>query len=462
MKKPLLFAAALFTMGAANAQIYFSDDFEGGTLTANNAWTTQVVADPDVTGEDWELGTVGGNYARISNYAGTNHVLNSWFISPAIDLSTGTAINMNFSMTKRYAGDDIIVHISNDYDGVSAPSSATWTDITSLFTLDTDINSWTFVPSGDGDISTYVSGTSTYIAFEYIGSAVDGSTWEVDDVQIQEGATTIPTLTIYDIQYTLAAPADSPEDGNIVTTSGVVTSISGGDSGNGYFIQDADGSWNGIVVVDATNMPAVGDSVEVTGTVEENFDFTRISGVSAFTNHGAATWMPTPAVITSNDAATLEEYEGVLVTVMATECTNDNAGFGLWETNDGSGALNVDDDCFDNSAILGNWYDLTGIISYSFSEFKINPRTGADQVIVEYATIVDNSVEFEVYPNPANEMINITANPEAQVNIYALTGALVISTNNETKINVSALEAGIYTVVVTENGMTATQKVVIK
>lgn len=462
MKKPILFIAGLLSIGAAKAQIYFSDDFEGGSLTGNNAWTTQVVDDPNTTNEDWELGTVGGNYARVSNYTGQSNVLNTWLISPAIDLSAGTAINMNFNMTKRFAGDDMIVHISNNYDGSSAPSSATWSDITTLFTLDTDIDSWAFVPSGDGDISTYVSGTSTYIAFEYIGGASNGSTWEVDDIQIQEGATTIPTLTIYDIQYTLADPADSPEDGNVVTTSGVVTAISGGDSGDGYFIQDEDGSWNGIVIVDGTNTPAVGDSVEVTGTVEENFDFTRISGISAFTNHGTATWQPTAAAVSSNDAATLEEYEGVLVTISETECTNDNAGFGLWETNDGSGALNVDDDCFDNSADLGNWYDLTGVISYSFSEYKINPRTGADQVAIEFATIVDNTVDFEIYPNPANDLVQINAGVEAQINIYAMTGALVISTNNETQIDVSDLEAGVYTVTVTENGVTGAKRIIIQ
>ena len=463
MKKTLLCLAAVATIGSANAQ-YFSDDFEGGTLTANNAWTTSVESDPDVTGYDWFLGTIGGNYARMSNYTSgtmTNHVLNTWFVSPAIDLSGSTQAIMNFDMTKRFAGDDIIVQISTDYTGSGSPTAATWTDITSLFTLDSDINSWNFTASGDGDISAYAT-ANTYIAFEYVGTATDGSTWQIDNVEIQEGPTVTPTLTIYDIQYTLNDPADSPEEGNTVTTSGVVTSVSGEDSGDGYFIQDADGSWNGIVVNDGTNTPAVGDSVEVTGVVEENFDFTRIGTLTNFVNHGAATWTPTPQVISSNDAATLEEYESVLVTIELTECTNEDIGFGLWETNDGSGAVGVDDDCFVNFGDLGNWYDLTGIISYSFSAYKINPRTGADQPVVEFATIVDNAVDFNIYPNPADNNIILNLDADALVAVYSMTGAVVAQGVSNKTIDVSNLEAGIYNVVVTLDGVQTAKKLVIK
>jgi hypothetical protein len=463
MKKFFTLLSAVSIVAAANAQTYFSDDFEGGSLTGNEAWTSQVIANPDAITGEWILGTDFGNYAKLSNFvSSSNHILNSWFISPTMDLSAGTEVIMNFSMTKRFDGPDMIVHISNDYDGTSAPSTATWTDITALFTLNSDVASWSFSPSGDGDISANISGTSTYIAFEYIGTSTDGSTWEVDDVNIQEGATLIPTLSIYDIQYTTAAPADSPESGNTVTTSGIVTSVSGEDSGDGYFIQDADGSWNGIVINDATNSPNVGDSVEVTGVVEENFDFTRIGTISNFVNHGATTWQPTAAIITSSNAASMEEYESVLVQILSTECTNDNAGFGLWETNDGSGAVGVDDDCFVNFGDLGDYYDLTGIISYSFAFYKINPRSGIDQVIVGFSSIVDNNINFEIYPNPATDVINITVDANALVSIYSLSGTKVFEALASKTIDVSALEAGMYNIVVTTNGTQSVEKLVIR
>lgn len=456
-----IMAAVSLTIGA-NAQTYFEDDFEGGTLTANNAWTTQVVADPDATGENWEYGTAGGNYARCSNYTGANHILNTWLISPAINLSGATNPTMNFDMTKRFAGDDMIVQISTNYDGSSAPSSATWTDITPLFTLDANTGSWNFVNSGDGDITAYIS-ANTYIAFEYVGGSTDGSTWEVDNVMVQEGGTVIPSVTIYDIQYTLSNPADSPYLGDEVTTYGIVTAITIPPADKGYYIQDGDGAWNGVFVYDTVNTVAIGDSVEITATVGEYYNFTELLQPASFTVVNSGNTLPNPAVVSSNDLATLEDYEGVLVTAEMVECVNDNSGFGLWDMNDGSGVLKADDDCYDNSATLGNWYDVTGVISYTFSEYKINPRTGADIVIVAYAGLEENEISYTIYPNPANDFLTVFTNGEVMfVTIHSVTGAVVYQ-GSDNKIDVSDLEAGIYTITVSnEAGVEKTEKLIIQ
>ena len=229
------------TMGmAANAQTYFADDFEAGSLTGNHAWNIQSVSNPDAIANDWIYGTVSGNYAKCSNFDGANHVLNLWLISPVIDLSAGTAIDFSFDMTKRYTGDDMKVQISTDYTGAGLPATATWTDITNLFTLDANDGSWAFVGSGIGDISAYNSAT-TYIAFEYIGAAADGATWEVDNILIEEAGNVAPPgayTPIYDIQYTTDASGDSPLMGTTVTTKGIVTGVfQFGDVGS-FFIQD--------------------------------------------------------------------------------------------------------------------------------------------------------------------------------------------------------------------------------
>ena len=78
------------------AQTYFSEDFEpsGGTLTQNNAWTTQVVtAHPD--GYDWYHSDFSGDaFAKVSNYnnsTSSNSLMETWLISPVIDLSLATA-----------------------------------------------------------------------------------------------------------------------------------------------------------------------------------------------------------------------------------------------------------------------------------------------------------------------------------------------------------------------------------
>jgi hypothetical protein len=458
MKKTLLFAAVLLALGSVNAQTFITDDWTGGSLTSNNPWTS-VTSDVSYDWEGSDLGSPGNPYARMDNYDGANNAVTAWMITPLLDLSTSTTPVLSFKNAYNFAGDALEMYVSTDYVGGDPGSMGTWIDITSSINWSTGGFAW--VGSGDVDLTTYISAT-TYLAFKYTGTGTDGSTWEIDNFLVKEGLTVTPTLIIKDIQYTLGAPADSPEEGNEVTTSGVVTAISGEDSGDGYFIQDADGSWNGIVINDATNTPSVGDSVEVTGVVEENFDFTRIGSLTNFFNHGAATWQPTAEVITSNDAAALEEFESVLVTIELTECTSEDVGFGLWETNDGSGIVKVDDDCDVNFGDLGDWYDLTGIITYSFAEFKINPRTGADIDAVQFATIVDNDSKFDIYPNPASDFITLNIDADALVSIYSMTGAVVAEGVSTKTIDVSAFDAGIYSVVVTLNGTQSAQKLIIK
>ena len=74
----------------------------------------------------------------------------------------------------------------------------------------------------------------------------------------------------------------------------------------------------------------------------------------------------------------------------------------------------------------------------------------------------NNLINFNVYPNPANDVINIqTENSIKNVAIYNILGKLVYTNNVET-VNVSNLDAGIYLIKVeTEKGI-GTSKLVIK
>ena len=80
---------------------------------------------------------------------------------------------------------NFVLHISTDYDGTSNPTNqGTWTDITSLALWDVDNTTWgNWTPSGDVDLSSYIS-SNTYIAYEYLGTANSGSTWEIDNILI--------------------------------------------------------------------------------------------------------------------------------------------------------------------------------------------------------------------------------------------------------------------------------------
>ena len=158
--------------------IYLTKDWNDGDLNSGG-WTTQNV----VGNTNWEASSFGDDeFARISNWNGSaNSEADSWLISPAIDLSMAENPVVSFRTAFNYSGDPLEVYVSSDYSGVGDPNAATWTQLNPVLSP----GSWVFTSSGNLDISGSIS-NSTYIAFRYLGSNSDGSTWEVDDVVVQE------------------------------------------------------------------------------------------------------------------------------------------------------------------------------------------------------------------------------------------------------------------------------------
>lgn len=263
-------------------------------------------------------------------------------------------------------------------------------------------------------------------------------------------------VSIYDIQYATEAPYNSAYEGSLVTTSGIVTGVftAGGDAGK-FFIQDGEGAWNGVYVYEDGTAVNIGDSVVVTGTVDEFFELTEIVDVLLVDVISSDNELPAAVEISTADVVN-EEYEGVIVKVMDAECTNDDAGFGQFEVNDGSGARLIDDEIFSYTATLGNFYNITGVSFLSFGEVKIYPRSIEDIETSGYASIDENANEVSVYPNPAQTFVNLAVDANAMVTIYAATGAIVYQELGNVKtIDVSNFESGLYMIVV-NNGETST------
>lgn len=274
---------------------------------------------------------------------------------------------------------------------------------------------------------------------------------------------------IYDIQYTTAPSGDSPEDGNVVTTKGVITGIvKYGSARHSFFIQDSALAWNGIFVYNTNDSTLViGDSVEVTGTVDEYFNTTQIGFVSNITVLNSGNTLPTPVANTTLSANS-EEWEGVLINVTNAECTSTTVGNGMWEINDGSGALKADDDIFfyHLTAVVGTHYDVTGIGHYSFSEFKILPRDFNDiSTSNSVSELSDNQVS--VYPNPTNGVLNFNLSENnTTINIIDITGKTLksIKTNSTiVSMNLNAFANGLYfyNVIDNEGNTIATNRFVI-
>lgn len=321
--------------------------------------------------------------------------------------------------------------------------------------------------SFNGVISQYVTLASGCTSAEFILSfrGTDANGIYIDSVSVEAGIPTTNTVSIYDIQYTANANGDSPEAGNFVKTSGVVTAIaSAGTNGNGYYIQDDNSPWSAIFVLDGANTPALGDSIEIKGLVKETFNMTQLESVFDFVNHNSSSLTIVPMVISTLNANSEEKYESVLVKVENAISPEGSGANGLWSVDDGSGVVKLDDDCYDNTGVTGDGYDITGVISYSYSEYKINPRNAADIVTVGYASINENELELSVYPNPANENVTISGIENGNVTIYAVNGSVVYNgvVNGTTTVNVNDFTPGFYTVEVVENGLKANYKLMVK
>jgi hypothetical protein len=473
MMKTLYFLAlSLFVTGTLSAQtVYFSDDFDplGGGLTQNNLWTTQVVT-ASTSVYDWYHGDFSGDaYAKISNFNGTTityEPMESWLISPVINLSTATAPNLNFNNVKRFPGTDAAVLLSTDYDGSSAPSSATWIDVTSSLNMDSDDASWSFVNSGSVDIASSItaSPSTVYLAFQYVGGSSDGSTYQIDDVIIQEGTVVPPTIAIYDIQYTLDPGGVSTMNGsNVTALKGIVTAQSAGAfnvNDRGYWLQDGTGPWHGIFVLDSVNAPAIGDSVLLDGNVNENFSQTIVRNITSYAVLNSGNTLPAASAI-ATDSVNQEKYEGVLVTVNA-NCTNPSLGFGQWELNDGTGAAIIDDVMYEYlTPVMSTSYMVTGPVYYTFTEYKILPRGAVDVSIS--SGVEEISGLTNLYPNPATDKLTFSSNENGTVEVLNLMGEIVNSksvVNGVNQLDVSVLSAGIY--IVRLQGSSVSVKVIVQ
>ncbi len=153
--------------------IPYLKDFEDLSISSKG-WTTQIV----IGTTNWEMSTY-DNFAQISNYDGDNSVSEAWYISPGFDLSEATTPVVTFDNAYNYSGDPLQVMYSSDYDGVSTPSTATWTE------LSPPLSSGSFGWKNSGNLN-LPSNTSVYVAFIYTGSSNDGSTWEIDNIIIRD------------------------------------------------------------------------------------------------------------------------------------------------------------------------------------------------------------------------------------------------------------------------------------
>ena len=136
----------------------------------------------------WTLSTSYG--AMVTGYlTNTSYANEDWLISPTMDLSGKTSVNLTFDHARGPAGSITVgvtegyytVWVTNNYSS-GAPSTATWTQLTGL-TLGT--TAWGYVSSGVLSFPTANLKANARFALKYI--SVDGAsaTWEVKNVVVK-------------------------------------------------------------------------------------------------------------------------------------------------------------------------------------------------------------------------------------------------------------------------------------
>jgi len=292
----------------------------------------------------------------------------------------------------------------------------------------------------------------------------------VDSVSISSTTpVVVPYASIYDIQYTTDASGDSPLKDSVRTTSGIVTGIFQIGSGKGtFFIENSNGGdWNGLYVykpdTTLTNV-ALGDSVVVTGTIQEYFTLTEMGFVSDLTVVSSNNTMPAPVVVTGANYSD-EMYEGVLVQVVSAANTVATDNFGVWTLNDGANVL-IDDDCMPTNytSTVGNYYTVTGVRHLSFGENKIYPRDEANDIIITgYNSVKENSSNVSIYPNPATSNVTVKG-VNGTIEVYSISGAKIYTNvvNGTLNLNVENFTNGVYFIKVTENNQTSTYKLIVE
>ena len=142
------------------------DPFEAVDLEGDQHWVTGVYEDV--------------HYAKMNGYASNAaHANEDWLISPDIlEWGSYQSLRLSFMNASMYEGNDLLVKVSNDYNG--DPHNCTWTDITDMFDWSSGDYAWVTtaaeLPQGKGP--------KLYVAFVYICDDVAATAWEIANVEV--------------------------------------------------------------------------------------------------------------------------------------------------------------------------------------------------------------------------------------------------------------------------------------
>lgn len=377
----------------------------------------------------------------INGYDGGANANEDWMISPAFDLEGFTSVDIAFQSNVRYSGTDLEVKYSIDYDGFENPTDATWTTVPGV-TIAQDNSQWIWEPSGTGTISG-LSAEHIHFAFIYTSTDSEAATWEVDSVVVN--------ATPMNNAPTVANPiADIAEEEGFTTYTIDLTDVFE-DADGDVLTYSAESGTEAVVTVSVDGVTLTvtetgngTSTITVTaddgngGTVNDEFSF----AVNAAGNNAPTVVNPISDVDVLEEFGTytvdltdvFEDADGDDLTYSAVSETTsvvtvDVTGTTLTVTEVGTGVSNITVTANDGNG---------GTVDDDF-EFTVNPNA------IEGL----NASQIALYPNPTNDnfMIELPTAVDAQVTVFAVTGAVVYNANsqeNNIEIDLSNNVNGVY------------------
>ncbi len=177
---------------AATTSLLLYEDFDWSWM----AWDTVSMIGDQVWDRDNSFGIGGSNCAAMSGYSGGAQDNEDWLISPRFDLDGAINPALTFMNACNYAGPDLEVKYSTNYDDGGDPSTASWTDLTATLSG----GGWEWVSSGGIDLSGI--DTEVHFAFVYYSNPTDGAkTWEIDNVMVTVDSYEPGGIVINEIMY---------------------------------------------------------------------------------------------------------------------------------------------------------------------------------------------------------------------------------------------------------------------
>ncbi len=438
MRKIFMLAVlSVFIYGNGVGQVFYSGFETWSDVNTPTSWRGVATSAGTTDVSQYTTSTQEGTFAvKLVNQTTSHKRLST----TAVSVTDGEVYNVSYYA--RGTG-EVRTGLYRGYTGSYAAYSSyaiingtTWTKVTQTIICDT------------------TSATAEFI-LSFRNTTSTNDDLQIDSFMVSIGSSS--SKSIYEIQYTSDPSGNSPYLGSPVNTGGIVSAVKSG----AYWIQNGTGPWSGIYVYDNVNTPALGDSVTFSAIVDEYYNLTELKSVSSFVVVSSGNPVQVTSIIVPD--AALESYEGVLVSVEDVECISMPDTYLEWVVGDGLDTVKIGDLIYSYTPALGTSYDITGVMDYSFSERKLQPRMASD--ISLHNAIDEIMYPVVIYPNPAEDMVVISNSLKGIMTITDMTGRIVLQTafDQSQKVLVDGFDSGYYNVIITgEDGEQASSKLLVK